>query len=71
MLRDTRAGYRYRVRVGSDETEIIEVDGAIGTASGALDLSALPPATEDVRPWKDWHDLMVEDADYYGRFRRF
>lgn len=73
VIRDIRAGYRYRVRLSHDETEteITEVDGAVGTASGALNLSALPPATEDERPWKDWHDLMVEDADYYGRFRRF
>jgi hypothetical protein len=71
VLRDIRNGYRYRVRHDSDETEVVEVNGVLGTASGELDLTGLPSATADGRPWKTWYELSTDDAVYYARSRDF
>lgn len=69
VLEDAGRGYRYRVLHGSDEVEVIDLNGVVGTAAGVLDLGGLLPASDDERPWESWYELMVEDAVYYARSR--
>ena len=69
VLHDTRRGYPYRLGEGTDEIEILDVNGTIGSSAGELDLSRIPRASGDERPWQSWYELMAGDAVYYARSR--